>query len=233
MQKKFARMIILVIIIAIPSFSNENISEDITNEQMLAKIQSLEVEMERLRIESSDNGILAQGATLNWGKGVFIGFNLSPNTGVVSAGYTIGLKERSKNINYPLSQSRDIRYTIGLTGRYRTFEASVDDVPVAASVGILLKMGSPVMLNLISISTFISPNIIWAETERTDNYTSPFTEKEFGLDTGVDIEFWVTSKTMLTIGYLYDPVLFKIAGDADLYDIGEVKFSFGTRFYFR
>ncbi len=233
MKMKFSTVISAIFLMCVANYAQDSSGEPVTNKQLLEKIQSLEVELEKLKIETSDNGLLAKGATLDWGKGVFIGSHIAPSVQELNVGYTFSRKEREGRLSYPLSPSRDLRYSLGVSAKLRVLEASFDEVPGAGSIGFLWKVGSPVMLNFISFSAYLTPNIIWTQTEESIKTDSYFTETELGLDMGSDIEFWIRPRTSISVGYLYDPIFVKIKGDGDLYHIGELKMNFGMRFYLK
>lgn len=230
------RSFLFTLLLTITGFAKEAPSaepNDITREMLLEKIESLEVELEKLKIEKSDNGLLARGATLEWGKGWNTSIHFSaPSNLAFDLGYTSSKLDKRKKQSYPLSQSKDIRYTLGLQGKmlipYGVKQDS-DGAPLGFSAGLAGKMGSPVMLNLVSVTTYVVPFVLWAQKE----VDGDFSEIEFGLDIGMDIEFWLTKQQTLSVGLLLDPIYAKIKGDADLFSENEVKFSFGFRYFFK
>ncbi len=237
MNKKRSLLLLLTMALLSPLFSQEKSVEEISNKELLSKIESMEVELEKLKIEKEDNGILARGAMVNWGQGANMAMQWNaPSNFAFTIGYT-GVKTsrfQKKQDQYPLSKSKKVRYSLGLRGKVHLAEAlKVTDekfVPTGYSLGINARMGSPVMLNLISISTYLTPFVLWADVDSTSGYS----EIEGGMDFGSDIEFWVTPKSNVTVGYIYSPVIYgKIRGDAPAFAPASIKLCFGVNWYFK
>lgn len=245
MKPRLLFLFICISILTTPGFAKRNSTEkdslsdnrensELTNEMLLEKIESLEVELEKLKIEKSDNGLLARGATLEWGKGWNTSVHFSaPSNLSIDFGYTASKRDhRKRSKSYPLSQSRDVRYTLALQGKMLTPYAIKNDSdggPLGFSAGLAGKIGSPVMLNLISVTSYVVPFVLWAQEEMEGE----FTEMEFGVDLGIDLEFWLTKQQTLSLGLLLDPIYAKLKGDADLFAPQEVKFRFGFRYFFK
>lgn len=222
---------LIYLIITVNVFATDTSSNHLNIDSLLNKIESIENDLKKIKNSSKRNRLLDRGATINWGKGFNLGFNLyQPCNPSFNIGYNFSRQDESSK--YELTDSKNM--LLGLSFKGKIFAMSslfVNDIDdqMAYSIGANMNISSPVLLNFISISAYIGPFIQWGEK---DEYTEGITEVEIGLEFGNDINFWLTKATSISIGYMLDPTLGNIKGKRDLMNSTEMKFAYGFKHYF-
>jgi hypothetical protein len=196
--KRMKRLIIAILMLL--TISNMLIADELEE-----RFNTLETEIEKLKIETVDNNPYATGETLNWGKGLFMDFQLSPKrTGSIEIGYNFVLEKWKPPMNGPYLQDRrgyKIGISLGSQSSFNELTLVEEDKSFLTSSGYAffgkLSLSSPVLLNFISTNTYIKPMyIIGANTNE-----GSFANEEFGIGFGGEVEFWISKKQSFYLGF--------------------------------
>jgi hypothetical protein len=164
------------------SDSSDSGSTAQTIQKMQTRLDSLETEFQKLRIEKSDNSPGATGEIKNWGTGYFLSMHLDLNNTDCEFGYefhrnhcrmgiAVGLQVIDIIPDPEAGHLHSLYYgpVIGQFSPYGSFIVS-----------------TPVFLNFISFSGFV--------------HASWLIPTGFGLGTGGDFEFWLNKNWNLLLG---------------------------------
>lgn len=202
---------------------------EISNEELLEKIEFLEAEIEKVKIEATDSSPMATGETLDWGTGLSFNNKISSESDVqVELMYHFPIKGLPFQEEY-ISKDKGRQLGIGLIYGMKYFHGvffddQVEDISETKKVGLKLDLSSPVMMNYISISTYVTPFFQFLMEDSHDA-----SAVDFGLDVGVDINFWLNSKSAFHVGFMCDPSIASIYGDNDLQNPLDFKMTFGFK----
>ncbi len=206
---------------------------EITNSELLEKIEVLEVELEKVKIEATDSSPIATGETLEWGTGLSLGVKLSSETdGAFEIMYNFpinGLKTKEKYN----SKDQGRKLGIGLVYGFRSFndlffDYHVEETLFTQKVGLKLSSSSPVMMNYISASFYIIPFVQFLYEGDNENYSAI----DFGIDIGGEINIWMNNRGAMYFGFMCDPSILSIYGDRDLQNPLAYKMTFGSKIFF-
>ncbi len=218
--------------------NNLNISSRL---ELKKKIELLKTEIEKLKIELLDNNPYATGETLNWGKGFnfWLGYSAEKQASI-EVNYSFNIK-RLKGKKSILNKSGGLILGIGLG--FTDFEderINIDfdnyskNISFSSSGNIFyskLSLSSPVLLTFINTS--ISLRLLYINpSENSMNIT----RNRFGVGLDFDINFWLSKKVSITVGYKSDIDFGKNNILDGLYEdkvLSEnFKFQLGTKYYF-
>lgn len=226
-------IIVLFIFVGIGSglFAQET---EPTNEELLEKIEILEAELEKVKIEAEDNSPLAAGETLDWGRGLSLGIQYSSASDVqldFMYNFPIGTWGQEGYYN---SNSQGRKLGIGLLfGTSLDNENYLDKAMIDENSKAFLKLGpkfsisSPIMMNYISVTTYLSPylNFIMLDDDSLGGI-------DFGLELGSEINVWLNSQNCFYAGFMTDPTLATVSGDEDFSNPLSFKITFGLKSFF-
>jgi len=211
-----AALAVLATLTAAPRCVQAQASAAGTDEERLrleARIDSLEVKLEKIIMENVDASPFATGETLNWGTGWNASFfTAAENQSAIEVGYTFGFPGWTPPWDREYIDSRR-SYRLGISAGYQYYRRegplAKDNGDLYYSQGSVLALklswGTPVLLNFISASAnlrglWIFPNYDDGDTGRDKSL--------FGIGLGSDLEFWIARDKCLTLG-------FKMEGDWD------------------
>ena len=229
--------ITIIMIIALIMMLGHAKAEEVSAEELQRKIDKLETELEKLRIEVSESNPLQNGEPRNWGKGWFFqAFSSGDDNTSIDIGY-------SKVLDHwkPFWQAE---YLEGRTG-YRIAVSLgaqfVNDVVIDAknsdiyesewvAGNLTTSFGTPVMLNFISFCSDIKLMYIHSLEDDDKNII----KDQMGICFGAQGEIWLSSKSAFVIGYRNESPDIGATTDNDRRDIISDKFypTFGFKKYF-
>lgn len=156
------------------------------------RMDSLETEFHKLKIEKSDNTPEATGEIRNWGKGLYLGGHLDFLITDIELGYMFRLK------HFRLGAATGLLLD-DIIGTRSTYE-----VNRPASWYLSFNIGTPVFLNFFSLVGYEKTSlIIKNDGGRINNVfgNGIFLKAQgLGLGLGGDIEFWFKKNWNLTLG---------------------------------
>jgi hypothetical protein len=172
----------------IPDTSGQALSLD----SMSRRVDSLEANLTKLKMEKEDHSIYAIGDALDWGKGFGLGGQFSQPGAALELSYTF--KALDFNKPYYLGNYKTIGVAAG-------FEAWVNENPMVKSQSdtafrgslvpyMALRFSTPVLLNFTSFST--AARLFWSKPE-----ASPVP----GWGLSQEMQFWLTKKNHFNIGF--------------------------------
>jgi hypothetical protein len=158
-----------------------------TIRQMQVRLDSLETEFHKLKIEKFDNSSSATGEIRNWGKGFYLGMHLDASISDCELGYAFKLKHCRIGAGAGLLFCDVFGEHLGLT----KFPTSIYGS---------FRLGTPVFINFISLSGFC--NASWLIKNDNDNLSHGLhlASLGYGFGLGGDIEFWLSKQWNLLFG---------------------------------
>lgn len=235
MKNRFYLSATCSLLLIASTFATDTTSNEITMDSLLSKMEIMEAELEMVKMERSDNSLLARGATLDWGTGLNLGMYLyGPYIGSFDIGYSFA-KVRRLKIKQPVITDNKNIYLLGIALQGRILILGEvfwddDDNRTAHSLGLKCSFGTPIMLNFINFTTNVSPFIQWGELDET---TSGYSEIEAGFEIASCLNFWFSKLSSVSLGFIADPTVHNIKGHNDLMNPFKFKFLFGIRYYFK
>lgn len=178
-------------------------------EELSQRLDSLEVKVEQIVRENTDNNPFATGETLDWGRGWFSQTSVaSPNREGLEIGYMHGFRTWRPPWEHPYIGQR-AGYRMGLSiGAEVLHDSGIlhkdnGDPYYVESFAPYLKVsyGSPVLLNFISATGFVQPMCIIPNLARGDSSND---DPRAGLSIGAEMEFWIARDKCFTLGYSMD-----------------------------
>lgn len=204
-----------------------------TNEELLEKIEILEAEIEKVKIEAEDNSPLATGAILESSRGISFGLKMTSTTDAeldLMYNFPIGTFGKKDFYN---SNNQGRTMGIGLLLGFRSKDEifldsrneNNDDIYV--KLGLKTDFSTPIMLNYLNLSSSISPFIILELHE--ENYA---TSIDFGVDMSININIWLNNNVCAFTGMMIDPSFVTVHGGRDLINPLSYKQTFGIKYFF-
>lgn len=199
--------------------TNDTTSTDSEIENLKAKVDSLEIALEKFNIEMLERNPIISGKYISWGKGLT--FTVEYPIASIDIGYTFKIFRGTTRLG--ISTGYNYRHGIdeektGLSGMSKHF------------AHLKLMAGTPVFFNLMSISAGVSQLYALDDHSISDEKSILTCTK-----LNFDFEFWIQPELMLFFGlntFLYDLIA---ENDTDLnYDIGDYNsdtFKVGVRYY--
>jgi hypothetical protein len=198
-QKKGAIMnrmgfVVLFAVSGVFAFSDSNDTGSVAKiiTRMQGRIDSMETELHKLKIEKSDNSPGATGEIRNWGKGVFGGMHLDFNVTDIEIGYMFTRK------HCRLGAATGIILN-DIIGRRQW-----SDIDRPASWYGSFLLGTPVFLNFMSLTGFAKVSmLIKNDGGKINNFSSNgmyLAAQGYGFSLGGDIDFWLTKHWNLLLG---------------------------------
>jgi hypothetical protein len=206
----------LVVLAAAPAFAQtqeQPPAADVECARLQARIDSLEVKLEKVIMDNVDASPFATGETLDWGTGWNTSaLTAAENQWTIELGYMFGFRGWTPpwEVDY-IDHRRSYRLGVSAGFEYYRREGLLakDNGDLYYSQGsvVALKLtwGTPVLLNFISGSAYLRG--LWIFPLYDDGDTGR--EKSLaGVGLGSDLEFWIARDKCLTVG-------FKLEGDWD------------------
>lgn len=191
------KKIIIVIMTLVSSLYAFSDSGDTgSTQQSVVRLQyrmdSLETEFHKLKIEKSDNTPGATGEIRNWGKGLYLGCHIDFLITDLELGYMFKLKHCRLGAATGLLLD-DIIGT-----------RSTDEINRPASWYCSFNLGTPVFLNFVSLVGYEKTSVIikndGGQIHQFFGNGIFLKGQGFGLGLGGDIEFWFMKNWNLTLG---------------------------------
>ena len=208
MKIRVTTIIIIILLFSYNSFAFTEIENAQTTsekyEKLKQKIDLLETELAKIKIEKTENNPYATGEVLNWGTGKFASLHVRESVQAIEFGYIGMSKVPSFNKNGYIGKNRGYRYGLSIGAQvfdYTELRQDDDDnfenyhsdgnAWFARITG-----GSPVLLNFISATANFKVMYIDPDSNIYDK-----TESEWGWGAGLDIEFWLVKSSCISLGW--------------------------------
>ncbi len=191
---KYHFLIILILLVTSSEAfkeANDSLKTDSELTELKARIDSLEIALEKFNIEMLERNPIISGKYLSWGKGLT--FTIEYPIASFDVGYTFKIIKGTTRLG--VSTGYNYRHGIdeeknNLSGMSKHF------------AHLKLMAGTPVFFNLMSVSAGVSQLYALDENDINDE-KSILTCTKFNFD----FEFWIQPELMLFLGlntYLYD-----------------------------
>ncbi len=226
-------IMIMILLLAITQIC----SEEVSTEELSKKIEELETELEKLRIEVSENNPLNNGETRDWAKGWFFqGFTTGEDHMSADIGYSVVLEKFVPFWQEEYLEGRSgyrLAFSLGAeTANEIYIDADKQDIYKSEwlSGNVSVHWGTPVMLNFISFN--VSTKFMFMFS--TENDDKNIKGNDFGVSVGTEGEIWLSNKSAIVVGFRNDTVDFDDEKKSGRRDIIEDNFypTFGFRKFF-
>jgi hypothetical protein len=171
------KVMIVALMIVSRLFAFTDSGDTGSTQQIIVQIQhrmdSLETEFQKLKIEKSDNNPGATGEIKDWGKGYYLGAHIGFNTTDAEIGFMF--KQKHCRIGPAVGFS------------------FYDWYKPATAFG-KFNVGTPIFLNFISVLGFASTFVIFPNA--VQGHPDPI----FGVGFGTEFEFWIIKYWNITLG---------------------------------
>jgi len=180
------------------SVQEKLIKENKSIKELKERIDLLETKLEKLKIEIQEINPLITDVTKNWGKGFYLGSKIDNNTTTLSAevGYNFNFqKEKTKKVRW----INGVGVVIGFMSNQHKVKEENNSIKIFPFHAFYTKftLSTPIFINFISLSL---------NQKFTYKYSSG---NIWYVGAGIDINFWIHSRTCITLGFLSEPRIFQ------------------------
>jgi hypothetical protein len=218
-----------VLFAAVGVFAFSDLNDTGSLEKVVARMQgrmdSIETELHKLKIEKSDNSPGATGEIRNWGKGLYGQIHLDVNISNFEIGYLFPRKHCRIGLATGLLLNDAFDDLLHLTG-YR--KISLQDVWRPGSWYGCFLLGTPVFLNFVSLTGNVKTSMLIMNCPQSTNGKMKFGALGYGFGLGGDVEFWLTKHCSFLFGPEIDLVVNSETGWGRFYSTGS---RFGLKYF--